>query len=141
MGVDNIPSKLFVISADIIAGPLTNLINGTMLRKFIFPDVEKEASVTPVFKKEDRQIKTNYRPIGVFNVFSQIFERFLLNQMLPSVDNMMPSFLSAYQSRYSTQHVLLRLIEQWRDCLDNNKVAGGILMGLSKAFDCLFMTY
>ena len=103
----------------------------------IFPDVEKEASVTPVFEKEDRQIKTNYRPMSVLNVFSKISERFLLDQMLPFVDNMMSSFLSACRSRYSTQHVLLRLIEQWRDCLDNNKVVGGILMDLSKAFDCL----
>ena len=49
----------------------------------------------------------------------------------------MSSFLSVYRSRYSTRHVLLRLIEQWRACLDENKVVGGILMDLSKAFDCL----
>ena len=51
MGVDNIPSKHLVMSADIIAEPLINLIDGTMLTNFIFPDVEKEASVTPVFRK------------------------------------------------------------------------------------------
>ena len=89
MGVDNIPSKVLVMSADIIAGPFTSLINGTMLSNFIFPDVEKEASVTPVFKKEGRQIKTNYRPSSVLHVVSKIFERCLLNQMLPFVDNMM----------------------------------------------------
>ena len=50
---------------------------------------------------------------------------------------MMSSLLSAYRSTYNTQHVLLRLIEQWRACLDDNKVVGGILMDLSKAFDCL----
>ena len=49
----------------------------------------------------------------------------------------MSSFLSAYRSRYSAQHVLLSLIEEWRTCLDNDKIAGGILMGLSKAFHCL----
>ena len=107
-----------------------------MPRNFIFPDVKKEASVTPVFKKEDRLIKTNNGQISVLNVFSKIFERFLLNQMLPFVDNMTSSFLSAYRSRYTTHHVLLQLIEQWRDCLDNNKVVGDILMDLSKAFDC-----
>ena len=125
------------MSAEVIAKPLTNLINSTMLDHFIFPSVEKEASITPAFKNEDRQIKTNYRPISVLNVFSKIFERFLLNQMLPFTDNLISSFLSAYCSRYSTQHVLLRLIEQWRACLDQNKVDGGILMDLSKAFDCL----
>ena len=89
-----------------------------MLDYCIFPDVEKDASVSLVFKKEDHLIKTNYRPISVMNVFSKISERFLFKQMQPFIDSMMSSFLSAYQSRYSTQHVLLRLIEQWRACLD-----------------------
>ena len=56
--------------------------------------------------------------------------------MLPFIDNM-SSFLSAYCSRYSTQNVLLRLIEEWRTCVNDNKIVGGILMDLSKAFDCL----
>ena len=45
--------------------------------------------------------------------------------------------LSAYRRNYSTQHVLLRLIENGRHCLDENKVVGAVLMDLSKAFDCL----
>ena len=57
--------------------------------------------------------------------------------MLPFIDKMMSSFSPAYRSRYSTQHVLIRLIEQWRAYLNVNKVIGGILMDLSKAFDCL----
>ena len=122
---------------EVIAEPLTNLINSIMLDHFIFPSVEKEASLTRPFKQEDREIKKNYKPISVLNVFSKIYERFLRNQMLPFIDNLMSSFLSAYRSRYSTQHVLLRLIEQWRACLAQNKVVGGILVDLSKAFDCL----
>ena len=82
VGVDKIPPKLVIMSAEVIAEPLTDLINNTMLDHLIFPSVEKEASVTPAFKKEDRQFKENYRPISVLNVFSKIFERFLLNQML-----------------------------------------------------------
>ena len=78
VGVDNIPPKLVIMSAEVIAEPLTDLINNTMLDHLIFPSVEKEASVTPAFKKEDRQFKENYRPISVLNVFSKIFERFLL---------------------------------------------------------------
>ena len=37
----------------------------------------------------------------------------------------------------SSQHVLLSLIKGWRQCSDENKVAGVIFMELSKAFDCL----
>ena len=54
-----------------------------MLDDLIFPNIEKDALVTPVFKKEDRQIKTNYRPISVLNVFSKIFERFYSTNYYP----------------------------------------------------------
>ena len=57
--------------------------------------------------------------------------------MLPFIENVMSSLLSAYWSKYSTKHVLLRLIEQWRVCLDNDRSVGAVLMDLSKAFDCL----
>ena len=135
-GVDNIPSRL-LMAADIIADTLTNLITATMLEESIFPDAEKRASVTPVFKRDDKLLKTNYIPISVLNVFSKVLERFLVNQMLSFIENVMSSLLSAYRSKYSTQHVLLRLIEQWRTFLDNDRLVGAVLMDLSKAFDCL----
>ena len=109
-----------------------------------FPCLEKIARVTPVFKKEDRMKKSSYRPISVLNVFSKVFERFLLNQMVPYLDNVLSTYLSAYRKGYSCQNVLLKLIEKWRQCLekwrqclDQNKVVGAILIDLSKAFDAL----
>ena len=125
------------MSSDLIAEPLTKLINASAIQSSIFSSCEKVASVTPVFKKDNRLDKRNYRPISVLNVFSKIFERFLLNQILPFLNKIRSVFLSAYRARYSFQHVLLRLIEGWRQYLDENKVAGAILMDLSEAFDCL----
>ena len=75
MGINNIHLKLVIMSGEVIADPLTKLINTTMLEDLIFPNIEKDASVTPA--------KTNNRPISVLNVFSTIFERLLLNQILP----------------------------------------------------------
>ena len=57
--------------------------------------------------------------------------------MMSFFDKIQSKFISAYRSRYSWQHVLLRLIKEWRKCLDENKVVGSISMDLSKAFDCL----
>ena len=125
------------IAGDIIAEPLTNLINFTLIDGHSFPLREKVATVTPIFKKHDKLSKKNYRPISVLNVFSKVFERYILNQMMPFFNKIQSKFISAYRSRYSSQHVLLRLIEEWRKCLDENKVVGAILMHLSKAFDCL----
>ena len=33
--------------------------------------------------------------------------------------------------------VLLKLTEEWRKHLDNNQIAGAVLMDISKAFDCI----
>ena len=43
----------------------------------------------------------------------------------------------AYRKNYSTQHVMTRLVEEWREHLDKNFVAGAVLTDLSKAFDCI----
>ena len=57
--------------------------------------------------------------------------------MVPYLENILSVFISAYRKHYSCQHVLLRMIEMWQRCLDDNKMVGTILMDLSKAFDCL----
>ena len=48
-----------------------------------------------------------------------------------------PIFIGAYRKAYGTQHVLIRLLEDWRTKLDNNYIVGAVLMDLSKAFDCI----
>jgi len=59
------------------------------------------------------------------------------NQLSSFLDECLSKFISAYRSSYSTEHVLIRLLEEWRKKLDNNFVVGSVLMDLSKAFDCI----
>ena len=35
------------------------------------------------------------------------------------------------------QHVLIRLVKEWKKHLDNNEVVRGVLMDLPKVFDCI----
>ena len=54
------------------------------------------------------------------------------------MSNYISPYVSTYRKGYNSQHVLLRLLEEWRQHLnDNNKVVGGDFMDLSKAFDCV----
>ena len=115
---------------------MTGIINQS-ITKGIFPDLLKTACVVPAFKKEDQSEKETYRPICILNTFSKVFERYVLDRLIPSFNETMSKFLSAYRKNVSCQNVLLRLIEQWSECLDNNKLVGAVLMDLSKAFDCL----
>ena len=46
-------------------------------------------------------------------------------------------FVGAFRERYSFDHVLIQLIENWKGALNENFQIGAPLMDLSKAFDCI----
>ena len=50
---------------------------------------------------------------------------------------MLSDVVSAYGSKYSSNHIILRLIEEWKEKLYKEFFAGAVLMDLSKAFDCI----
>ena len=137
VGVDTIPPKLIKIGADIIAEPLTQAIN-CCLRQGIFPDNAKIASVVPVDKgKPDKYDVLNYRPVSILNTYSKIYEKVIKNQLVSYFDKYLSPFISAYRKNYSTQQVLIRLLEEWREKFDENFIVGAVLLDLSKAFDCI----
>ena len=114
-GVDTVPPKLIKIGADIIAESLTQAIN-CCLRQGIFPDNAKIASVVPVDKgKSDKYDVLNYRPARILNTFSKIYEKVIKNQLMFYFDKHLSPFISAYRKNYSTQQVLIRLLEEWRE--------------------------
>ena len=45
--------------------------------------------------------------------------------------------ISAYRTNYSSQHVIIRLLEEWIKNLDDNLVVGALLTDLFKAFGCI----
>ena len=136
-GVDQIPPKLVSLASDDLAAPLTNAINCS-IRNFIFPQNAKTAPVCILDKGEHaRTVERNYRPVSILNTFSKIFEKILKDQLSPFLDKTLSIFIAAYRKAYSTQHVLIRLVEKWKSKLDNNFIVGSVLMDLSKAFDCI----
>ena len=136
-GEDNIPPKLISLASVELTPPLTNAINSS-IRNSQYPEKGKRASVCPLDKGEqDKTVERNFRPVSVLNAFSKIYEKVIKNQLIPYLDKSLSEFIATYRERYSTQHVLIRLIEEWRLSLDNDYVVGAILMDLSKAFDCI----
>ena len=73
----------------------------------------------------------------MLNTFSKIYEKVIKYQLVSGLDEYFLSFISAYRKGYNTQHVLTRLVEEWRERLDNNYIVGAILMYWSKVFDCM----
>ena len=59
------------------------------------------------------------------------------NSLVPFSDNFLSVFISAYRQNYSSNHLLIRVTENWKQSSDKNKFVGPVLMDLSKAFDCI----
>ena len=57
--------------------------------------------------------------------------------MLPFIRPSLSDLLCGFREGYSTQHALIRLVENFRAGLDNKNIVRMVLMDLSKAYDCL----
>ena len=107
------------------------------LKENKFSKNAKIALVRPIYKKDDRNKIKNYRQVSLLNGFSKIYERFLCDGLSNFTDKILSKFVSVYRRSYSSNHVLLKLIEEWKKSLDDKNTIGAILLDLSKIFDCI----
>ena len=121
VGFDQIPPKLLKIASNELSGPISYLINCS-IHASIFPKRLKFAEVATLFKAKDVFNKENYRPLSILPSISKIFERMLYDQMFAFFENIFNDMLAAYRPRYGCPHVLLKLIEDWKNALDKKKI-------------------
>ena len=100
----------------------------------------------------DKEIKNkhsvlNFRPASVLNTFSNINEKLSKNFLVSEIEMFLLPFLAAYRKSCNTQHVLIKMIAEWRENVGKNFFVGAVLTDLSKAFDYIgqvvipFVTY
>ena len=68
---------------------------------------------------------------------TEVYERLINDSVLPIIQTFLWNFVSAYKKHYSANYVPIRLIENLKKNLGNNKIVGAVFMDLSKAFDCI----
>ena len=133
----DIPTKIIKANSDILADVLHYTFNTTRVENGIFPESLKKANITPVFKKESRTEKTNYRPVSILPNLSKIFERLMFSQLSKYFEDILSNLQCGFRKGFSAQVCLLDMIEKWKVCIDNGGLCGALLTDLSKAFDCL----
>ena len=122
-------------NADFFAEHICRQFNEAMCSSK-FPATLKFANVTPVFKKDHRNQKENYRLISILPIISKIFEKLICRQLSNHFD-IFSKFQCGFRKGFSAQHCLLLMIGKWKKTVDNKKVFGAILTDLSKAFGCI----
>ena len=135
----DIPTKI-VKNKDIFSYFISANFNNAV-NKGVFPDELKHADIKPIYKRESRNEKENYRPVSILPNLSKIFERCMYDQLEDYFDKLLSKYQYGFRKGFSTQHCLLAMIEKLRKSIDSGGGRGGssaaLLTDLSKAFHCL----
>ena len=114
MGEDQIQPKLIKTAGNFLVKPLTEIINSGFSTS-TFPYLAKRASVTPIDKGgTDKHICTNCRSVIVLNAFSEIIESSIFDQLTKHTNEFLQTFVGDYRKLYSSRHILICLIEEWK---------------------------
>ena len=119
-----------------VARPLCKLFNKS-LHDQMFPLKWKESIVYPIFKKGDKSLASNYRPISLLSCIGKLMERCLYKYVYnylysnPLLYNKQSGFLKCH----STVHQLLEIYHQDVSSLDSKQNLCMVFCDISKAFD------
>ena len=138
MGPDGISSQMLILCGASLVLPL-KLIYRNILYTAIFPDQWKLANVTPIHKKDNKQMVKNYRPISLLPICSKIFEKLLFNCLYTYLDSngLITKNQSGFRPGDSTPNQLLYLVNEIHEAFENPKTLDvrAVFLDISKAFD------
>ena len=99
----------------------------------------KVANVTPIYKKGDKQLAKNYRPISLLPICGKIFEKIVFGQLYSylSGNGLLTKNQSGFRPGDSTTNQLLYLVNEIHEAFDNPKCleVRAVFLDISKAFD------
>ena len=135
-GPDKIGMRVFKDCLPIILGPLTHMINCSLMTS-TFPDLWKISEVIPLLKEGDHEIASNNRPLSLLEVVSKVCEKVVLNQFSSYLKqfNRISSHQSGNRSLHSTETLNIFVTDTMLEAIDNKNLTALILLDLSKAFD------
>jgi hypothetical protein len=135
-GTNIIGPKILKVSAPFIVSPLTSIFN-RIIDSGIYPNILKNAKLSPIFKSGEKCLPTNYRPISVLPVISKVIEKHISRHMYQYLSkyNLLHDAQSGFRSNHSCQTALVNIIDKWIEEMNNGNVNVVILLDLTKAFD------
>ena len=97
----------------------------------------KIEQVSSIHKEKGTLTVSNYRPLSLLSVFSNIFKKFTYQIIysFPYKYELINTNQFALRSKYSSKQKLKNLTETIRKSLDNDEIISGVLIDLKKALD------
>lgn len=137
-GEDDIPTSIIKFCINEIKEVLCYIINNSF-KYGIFPEQLKLAVIKPIYKKGDPELLENYRPISLLPSFSKLFEICMCANITPFMNDchLFSPTQHGYLGGRSTQTAIFQFTQNIQNFIENDKIALGVFLDLSKAYDCL----
>ena len=137
-GNDGIPQDCLLLGQEILAGPLTEIINAS-ITSGVFPDQWKEAIVVPILKKGNPKETKNYRPVSCLPAASKVLEKVVCEQLtrFAEVHKLLPNNQHGFRTQRSTMTALSSMQKEWIKNTEEGLMTGVLVWDLSAAFDTL----
>ena len=123
----DIPIKILKENSEIFSWILCRNFNNSLFSK-VFPDSLKKVETTPVFKKDEKCLKNNYRLVSILPSVSKIYERCIYDQINDYFHSLFSKLQFGFRKEFKTQYCLLVLVEKFREVLDKRGSAGILLI-------------
>ena len=135
-GPDDIPNRLLKELSTELAPAMTALFNQS-LQTGQLPQEWKLANVSPIYKKEDKHIAANYRPISLTCVCSKLLEHIVVSHLLRHNDkhSILTPLQHGFRQKHSTVSQLLLTVTDLAKYHDDDKQVDIGILDFSKAFD------
>ena len=109
------------------------------LRYGVFPEIWKRANVVPIHKKNEKNLKSNYRPISLLPIFGKMLEKLVYDSLyshLVSCELLNPN-QSGFRPGDSTVNQLISITHNIFEAFDCNPALDvrSVYLDISKAFD------
>ena len=135
-GSDGIYGQILLLCDCSVTIPL-NIIFSNILSTAIHPDMWKLANVTPIFKKGDKELIKNCRPISLLPICGKILEKIIFTNLYShlTTNNLITKNQSGFRPGDSTTNQLIDLVNEIHHAFDKSLEIRAIFLDISKAFD------
>ena len=101
------------------------------------PSDWRDANISPVFKKGDRHLAENYRPVSLTSISCKLLEHILCSQILKHFEqfNVLTKLNHGFRSGFSTETQLLVTLQDLLKSFDKKIQMDVAILDFSKAFD------
>lgn len=134
MGCDNISPKVLKTCTTSLSEPVTALF-GKCLSTCSMPDVWKIHKITPIPKKGNLSLISNYRPISLLCILAKVLENIVVTKIIDFVRPLLSNHQYGFLSKRSGTSQLLACYYQIIKSFENRKPADVLYLDLRKAFD------